>query len=213
MAIILTHPQILCYILHRYVLHDPASPLTSYHLKWQHSVSIPYSIVANYDHPIAYIVHVFLPTYVPALLCRFHLLTYHLYLAIISLEETFAYSGYNVLPSGLILGGIARRRECHMMGDGEGNFGCYGIMDFVLGTSLGRDVIEDVTEEVEEEVQKKSGKKISKVARKKPSRGRPPNQRMEIEDEEENEAEEAEQQTEEIGSPKRRTRGSRRARS
>ena len=203
----------MSYVLHRYVLHDPASPLTSYHLKWQHSVAIPYSIIANYDHPVAHIVHTFLPTYIPALLCRFHLLTYHLYLAIISLEETFAYSGYNVLPSGLILGGIARRRERHVMGHGEGNFGYYGIMDFVLGTSLGRDVVEDVIEEVEEGVQRKSGRKISKVTRKKPSRGRPPKQQLENGDEDEDEDEEAEQRTEELGSPKRRTRGSRRARS
>ena len=155
----------------------------------------------------------FLPAYIPALLCRFHLLTYHLYLAIISLEETFAYSGYNVLPSGLILGGIARRRERHMMGDGDGNFGCYGIMDFVSGTSLGRDVVEDVTEEIEEEVHEKTGKKISKVPRKKASRGRPPKKRIENGDEEEEEDEETEQQIEELGSPKRRTRGLRRARS
>ena len=155
----------------------------------------------------------FLPAYIPALLCRFHLLTYHLYLALISLEETFAYSGYNVLPSGLILGGIARRRERHMMGDGEGNFGCYGVLDFVFGTSLGKDVVEDVIEEVEEEIHKKSGRKISKVPRKKPSRGRPPKQRMENGDDDEDEDEGAEQLTEELGSPKRRTRGSRRARS
>ena len=169
-------------------------------------------MVANYDHPVAYIVHVFLPTYIPALLCRFHLLTYHLYLAIVSLEETFAYSGYNVLPSGLVLGGIARRQERHLMGGGEGNFGSLGAMDFLLGTSLGQDVIEDVTEELEEEVQKKHGKSNTKAPRKKPSRGRKPKEpQVDIEDDEEDE--EAERQTEEAESPKRRTRGARRARS
>ncbi|KAL8729893.1 MAG: hypothetical protein Q9166_004450 [cf. Caloplaca sp. 2 TL-2023] len=141
--------EILSYILHRYVLHHPDSPLTDYHMSWQHTISAPYAFVAHYDHPLAYIVHVFLPTYLPALLFRFHLLTYHIYLAIVSLEETFAYSGYNVLPSGLILAGIARRQERHLMGEGKGNYSCFGIVDFVAGTSLGEDLLEDITEEAE----------------------------------------------------------------
>ena len=131
-------------------------------------------MVANYDHPVAYIVHVFLPTYLPAMLFRFHLLTYHLYLAIVSLEETFAYSGYNVLPSGLILGGIARRQERHLMNNGEVNFGCFGALDFALGTALGQDVVDDVTEEVQKELHRKRGKSKEKASPKKISRGRKP---------------------------------------
>ncbi|KAL8661145.1 MAG: hypothetical protein Q9202_005860 [Teloschistes flavicans] len=141
--------EILSYILHRYALHHPESPLTEYHMNWQHAIIAPFAFVANYDHPLAYLVHVFLPTYLPALLFRFHLLTYHMYLAIVSLEETFAYSGYNVLPSGLILGGIARRQERHLMGEGKGNYSCLGIVDFVAGTSLGENMVEDVREEAE----------------------------------------------------------------
>ncbi|KAL8954692.1 MAG: hypothetical protein Q9183_006978, partial [Haloplaca sp. 2 TL-2023] len=140
---------ILSYVAHRYALHHPDSPLTEYHMQWQHSIIAPFAFVANYDHPLAYLVHIFLPTYIPALLFRFHLLTYHMYLAIISLEEAFGYSGYNVLPSGLILGGIARRQERHLMGEGKGNFSCLGIVDFVAGTTLGEDVVEDVREEAE----------------------------------------------------------------
>ena len=204
--------QILSYVLHRYVLHNPTSPFTKYHLNWHHSLSIPYSMVANYDHPIAYIIRVFLPAYIPALLCRFHLLTYQLYLAIVSLEETFAYSGYNVLPSGLILGGIARRQERHLISEGGGNFGCFGVMDFVLGTSLGQDVVEDVTEEVEEKMQNKRGKKTDKAPRKKVSRGRKPKEPRGANGNE-HEDEEAEPQSEETESPKRRTRGGRRAKS
>ncbi|KAL8738207.1 MAG: hypothetical protein Q9181_000978 [Wetmoreana brouardii] len=139
--------EILSYALHRYALHHPDSPLTEYHMNWQHTIPAPYAFVSHYDHPLAYIVHVFLPSYLPALLFRFHLLTYHMYLAIVSLEETFAYSGYNVLPSGLILGGIARRQERHLMGEGKGNYSCLGIMDFVAGTTLGEDVVENVREE------------------------------------------------------------------
>lgn len=73
-----------------------------------------------------------------------------MYLAIVSLEETFAYSGYNVLPSGFILGGIARRQERHLIGNGRGNYGGIGLMDLVLGTSLGDDVLDDIREETEQ---------------------------------------------------------------
>ena len=70
-----------------------------------------------------------------------------MYLALISLEETFAYSGYNVLPSSFVLGGIARRQERHLMGSESGNYGCWGLCDLVMRTSLGSDVLEDVRDE------------------------------------------------------------------
>lgn len=143
--------EVLTYVLHRYALHSPDSPLTGYHTSWQHSVAPPYALVANYDHPLAWLVRVFLPAYIPAVIFRFHLLTYHLYLALVSLEETFAYSGYNVLPSAFVLGGIARRTERHLMSERDGNFGCFGLMDFALGTSLDQDLAEDVRGEIEEE--------------------------------------------------------------
>lgn len=141
--------QILTYGLHRYALHSEFSSLRDQHIAWQHSIPAPYSFVANYDHPVPYLLHVFLPAYLPAVLFRFHILTYHVYLALVSLEETFAYSGYNALPSGLILGGIARRQERHLMGGGKGNYGCFGATDFVFGTGVGEDVLEDAREEAE----------------------------------------------------------------
>ena len=105
--------------------------------------------MANYDHPLPYILHVFLPTYLPAVIFRFHLLTYYVYLAIVSLEETFAYSGYNALPHGFFLGEIARRQERHLMGDGKGNYGCFGLLDLVIGTSLGDDMLDDIREDAD----------------------------------------------------------------
>lgn len=96
-----------------------------------------------------------------------------MYLAIVSLEETFAYSGYNVLPSGLILGGIARRQEKHLMGEGKGNYSCLGICDFVMGTSLGNDVLDDVREEADNHnVQERAKGRAKKVGRKPKSRSR-----------------------------------------
>ncbi|MCJ1380469.1 hypothetical protein MMC17_003574 [Xylographa soralifera] len=141
--------EILTYTLHRYTLHSPSSPLAPLHATWYHSLPAPYALTAAYDHPLAYLVHIFLPTYLPALFFRFHLLTYQMYLALISLEETFAYSGYNILPSGFILGGIARRQERHLMGGGTGNYSCWGLADLCMGTSVGSDVVGDVVEEGE----------------------------------------------------------------
>ena len=128
---------------------------------------LPYSLIASYDHPLPYLIHAFIPTFLPALAFRFHILTYLLYLGIVSLEETFTYSGYNVLPSGFILGGIARRIETHFLSHGKGNYGCYGILDWVMGTSVGADVIDDLRDEAEANdwegrAQRKGGKLVRK---------------------------------------------------
>ena len=159
--------EISTYVLHRFILHSEGLRLSKWHNSWQHSVSAPFSLVAHYDHPIAYLVHVFVPTFVPAIVLRLHLLSYHLYLIIVSLEEAFAYSGYNVLPSAFILGGIARRQERHIMGGGDGNYGCFGLIDLVAGTSVGGDLIEDVVEEADEkQISQRTKKKVKTVAKK-----------------------------------------------
>ncbi|KAL6718106.1 hypothetical protein ACLMJK_004193 [Lecanora helva] len=144
----LTLREILVYILHRYMLHSDNSKLSSLHESWQHSIRLPFSMVAHYDHPIAYTLHIFVPMYLPAILLRFHILTYQLYLILISLEDVFAYSGYNMLPNAFILGGIARRREKHFLANGDGNYGCFGLTDLLMGTSLGIDLVDDAITEV-----------------------------------------------------------------
>ena len=161
--------EVLTYVFHRYLLHAE-SRLGKWHVKWQHSIVSPFSFVAHYDHPLAYLIHVFLPMYLPAVILRVHLLTFHLYLIIVSLEETFAYSGYNVLPTAFILGGMARRQERHLMGEGKGNFGCFGLSDFLMGTSLGEDLVEDVVDEAEDKQVKKKAKGKAKSVRKKVQR-------------------------------------------
>ena len=85
-------------------------------------------MVANFDHPVCYLMGRWLPVYLPAALFRFHILTYHLMVALLSLEEAFIYSGYSVLPSTIILAGMARRVDGHMMNDGQGNFGASGLL-------------------------------------------------------------------------------------
>ena len=137
------------------------------HTEYQHSINLPYSIIASYDHPLPYLVRVFIPTFLPAMLFRFHILTYLLYISIVSLEETFTYSGYNVLPAGFILGGIARRKEIHFMSEGKGNYGCYGIIDWVAGTSKGQDFLDDVRDEAEtQDWEGKAQRKGGKLAKK-----------------------------------------------
>ncbi len=200
--------EVLTYILHRYALHSSMSPrLRKLHSSWQHSLPAPFSLVAHYDHPLTYLIHTFLPMYLPAILFRFHLLTYHLYLILISVEETFAFSGYNVLPSAFVLGGIARRQEQHLMGGGHGNYGCFGLMDFCMGTSLGTDLADDVMDEAEDkQVARRSKGKMRRAG----NRVRSPRKMIQHDDEDEDEEEkstEGEEEEEKEERPRRRKNG------
>ncbi|KAF6217801.1 hypothetical protein HO133_006628 [Letharia lupina] len=207
--------EVMTYVFHRYGLHSEQSPLTGMHTSWQHTVPTPFSLVAHYDHPIAYLIHVFLPTYLPAVTFRFHLLTYLLYLAIVSLEESLAYSGYNMLPSAFVLGGIARRQEKHLMGGGNGNYGCFGLVDFAMGTSIGEDLVDDVIDEAEEkQVAKKTKGKVKKTGKKVLKKA--PKKKSDNEEEEEEEGErgaageeEDEDEDEEEEAPDTKSKGSR----
>jgi len=197
--------EVLTYGIHRYALHSDDSPLTELHESWQHSLPAPFSLVAHYDHPITYLLHVFLPMYLPAILFRFHFLTYQIYLILISLEETFAYSGYNALPSAFILGGIARRQEKHLMGDGDGNFGCFGFADALMGTSLGTDLVDDAVDEAGETQVGKKAKGKARAVGNKTQKKRPKQIRNREESEDEEEA--VEENGEEDQQPKKRRGG------
>ena len=76
-------------------------------------------------------------------------MTYLLLLGFFSLEEVFTYSGYNVLPSTIMLKGMARRVDAHMMSEGKGNYGPLGVMDWFHSTTVGADVMDDLQEEIE----------------------------------------------------------------
>ena len=148
--------RVLLYVVHRYVLHTYDSPLKTWHLKWQHSIELPFSLVAGYDHPVNYLLGEWLPTFLPAYMFRFHALTWHLFLALCCLEELFVYSGYAVLPSSIVLVGMARRTDEHfaVVADGKavGNFGRTGILDIVCRTTCpGED---DATDDIEAEAKK-----------------------------------------------------------
>jgi hypothetical protein len=146
---------VLIYLVHRYLLHTYDSPLRTWHLRWQHSIRLPFSLVAAYDHPVNYLLLHWLPAFVPAYLFRFHVLTWHLFIALCSLEELFVFSGYSVLPSSIVLLGMARRTDEHFdvvyEGEDAGNFGRTGILDFCCGTTCQGedDAMEDFQKEVD----------------------------------------------------------------
>ncbi|CZT17038.1 related to C-4 methyl sterol oxidase [Ramularia collo-cygni] len=140
------------YYIHRYVLHGRKTVLKTWHLRWHHSVDLPFSVVAAYDHPVNYLLCTWLPTVLPAYCFGWHALTWFTFLALTSLEELFIFSGYNVLPSAILLAGTARRIEAHFdsvkSGSSAGNFGHIGVMDYSLGTACkGVDIMDDVQDE------------------------------------------------------------------
>lgn len=68
------------------------------------------------------------------------------------------------MPSSFILGGIARRTDAHLLSKGRGNFGPYGLMDWVCGTTVDEDLLDDVEAEVEEHaLQVKAGNMLSRA--------------------------------------------------
>jgi sterol desaturase/sphingolipid hydroxylase (fatty acid hydroxylase superfamily) len=142
---------VLQYYIHRDLLHGSAGgPVARLHQTWHHSITAPYAFTAAYDHPLPYLLLRVLPLYVPAVAFRFHLTTYLIMIAVTSLEELFTYSGYSVLPSTIMLKGMARRVDAHMQSRGDGNYGPLGVLDWVNGTTLGgRDVTDDLGDEVE----------------------------------------------------------------
>lgn len=93
------------------------------------------------------------------------MLTYLLYLSLVSLEETFAFSGYTTLPTSFLLGGIARRTDEHLLSGGDGNYGPSGVVDWCCGTSIGdTDIQDDVMEELEDhEVEEMARRFKSKI--------------------------------------------------
>ncbi|KAF7533549.1 hypothetical protein G7Z17_g13501 [Cylindrodendrum hubeiense] len=158
--ILLAARELLHYNLHRYVLHGNSS-LAKYHDRYAHArAAAPYSLQLFADHPLPLLVHRFLPVYLPALILRPHLLTYFLFLALCTGEETLAMSGYSVVP-GIIMGGIARRCAIHYAGQGTSNYGAWGLLDWVNGTSRGGDMLEDVKAEAEKHhIKERSADKV-----------------------------------------------------
>ncbi|KAL3449590.1 hypothetical protein BJX65DRAFT_294624 [Aspergillus insuetus] len=128
--------EILSYSVHRFVLHSNQPGLdviANSHDNWFHSLRSPLPLTAHFDHPVPYVLHNFLPMYIPVHFFRFHMVTYLIYIVIISIEETFTYSGYSILPISM-LQGAASRVSGHLSSDGRKYFGRIGLADLVMGT-------------------------------------------------------------------------------
>lgn len=169
-AILLTARETLHYYIHRYFLHSPGgNNITSFiaekHACYGHARrGAPFSLQLFTDHPAPLILHRFLPLYLPAIVLRPHLLTYLLFFALCTGEETLAMSGYSVAP-GIIMGGIAQRSSSHYASGGKSNFGAWGLLDWVHGSGSGRDVIEDVKAEADKHhVKERSAQKADEGA-------------------------------------------------
>lgn len=160
--ILLSARETLLYYIHRFVLHGKSYRwLSKRHQSYAHAkAGAPFSLRLMADHPVPLLFYRFLPLYLSAVLLRPHILTYFFVLTICTLEETLAMSGYTVVP-GIIMGGIVQRSAIHYAGKGTSNYGSWGILDWVNGTSKGRDVLGDVKREAEKHhVKERSSKRI-----------------------------------------------------
>jgi len=172
-ALLFAAREVLTYYLHRNLLHVGTGTrssrmtrrISSQHATCAHArTAAPFSLLLMADHPLPFLIHRFVPLYLPALALHrhLHLLTYFLFVGLATVEETLATSGYTVVP-GIIMGGIARRTALHYARP-QGNFGAWGVLDWIHGTSLGGDVMSDVRDEAEKHHLKERGERAANGA-------------------------------------------------
>lgn len=192
--------EVLAYYLHRAVLHSHQPRWWPTRRPWRSSLSAPsdaakraagylarqharhahardappYALALAADHPLPFLLHRVAPVYLPAaLVVRPHLLVYFVFVLLVTCEETLAMSGYAVVP-GLLMGGIARRTAAHYdaghCGADSGNYGAWGLLDWMGGTGMGRGrgLEDDVREEasrhrVRERSRRKAGDAVGAV--------------------------------------------------
>ncbi|KAL2756511.1 hypothetical protein ACRALDRAFT_210349 [Sodiomyces alcalophilus JCM 7366] len=195
LALLLAGREVLTYYIHSGILHAKSSnPVAKWHAEYAHSRRTPlFSLLLFADHPVPFLLHRFAPMYLPAMAVRPHLLVYLIHVALCTGEETLATSGYSVVP-GIIMGGIARRTAAHYASGGSGNYGAWGLLDWLHGTTRGQDVMGDMKDEAEKHAVKERGEKaatngLSVVKEgidglKKGGRGRPKKAKAEKEKEE-----------------------------
>ncbi len=147
-ALLMAAREALTYYIHRYAL-GAKSRLGAWHQQgYGHARRAPpFSLLLYADHPAAFLLYRFLPVFLPAVAIRPHLLVYFLFVGLVTVEETLAMSGYSIVP-GIIMGGITRRTAAHYA-SGNGNYGPWGLLDWIHGTSIGRGIDADVRDEAE----------------------------------------------------------------
>ena len=60
-----------------------------------------------------------------------------MFIAIVSLEEVFTYSGYEKLFFSSLASGAGRRTAAHFTFKGRGNYSAWGVLDWLHGTMVG----------------------------------------------------------------------------
>ncbi|RYP00230.1 hypothetical protein DL764_006566 [Monosporascus ibericus] len=144
-----TMREVLAYYINRLLLHGGGA-LANLHARYAHPRrgAAPYALMLYADHPLTLLLHRLVPAYLPALFVRPHLLTYFVFTVLTTVEEMLSMSGYSIVP-GIVMGGIARRTATHYASGGKGNYGAWGLLDWIHGTSVGKDVVEDIHDEAE----------------------------------------------------------------
>ncbi|GAO20118.1 uncharacterized protein UV8b_00004 [Ustilaginoidea virens] len=160
--VILASREVLRYYLHRRVLHGDL-PLAREHARYAHDrPSAPYSLQVFTDHPLALLVYRFVPIFLPAALIRTHILIYFLVVILTTVEDTLTMSGYTFIP-GILMSGITQRTAIHYAGGGSSNYSGLGVMDWVHGTSKGREVLMEVKNSADKhDVQERAAKRVGK---------------------------------------------------
>ncbi|KAL7801139.1 hypothetical protein V8C43DRAFT_273383 [Trichoderma afarasin] len=164
--ILLSARETLLYTIHRFILHGKSYRwLSQRHKNYAHAkAGAPFSLRLLADHPAPLLFYRFIPLFLPALIIRPHILTYFFVFTICTAEETLAMSGYTIVP-GIIMGGIVQRTAIHYAGKGTSNYGSWGMLDWINGTSRGRDVLQDVKNEADKHhVKERSSKKLDEGA-------------------------------------------------
>ncbi|KAF8423323.1 hypothetical protein EV426DRAFT_603082 [Tirmania nivea] len=135
--------EILTYGIHRYLLHNESARslrrLVKAHRIWAHAEhGVAGGLNAHYDHPIAYLLRGFIPMYLPVTLAlRMHVLTWFIWLVVVSLLEAVRYSGYIDAPTGWVpFGWMVRKLDGHFESGGKKGFGVWGVVDWVEGTRV-----------------------------------------------------------------------------
>lgn len=148
--------EVIVYYTHRYVLHQQSCGGTNMsivfewlagpHRNWAHCLGgAPYSLLVFADHPLPSLMLRVIPVYFPAVLLRPHLLTYFLFLILVTIEETVTMSGYIAIP-GFLMNGIAQRMAVHYASGGGANFGACGVLDWINETGGGAHILEEIAQ-------------------------------------------------------------------